>query len=126
MEDSLSQSSQLRPGAHQLRREVVVHHQRERLLAAVIDLVAERGYRAVSVAAIVKQAGTSRLKFYEAYSSKEDCFLAAYDASLELASARVREACEAAGGELPARVNARIAALLDLLGARPALARACL
>lgn len=126
MEGSLSQLSQLTPGGHQLRREVVVHHQRERILAAVVDLVAERGYRAVTVAAIVKQAGTARLKFYENFSSKQDCFLAAFDAGLEQVAGRVGEACDAAGDALPARLSAGIAALLDLLGERPALARACL
>ena len=88
MAGSLSQLSQVKPGGHELRREVVVHHQRERILAAVVELVAESGYRDVSVATIVKRARTGRLKFYELFDSKEDCFLAAYDAGFE----------EAAGG----------------------------
>ncbi|MBA3866091.1 MAG: TetR/AcrR family transcriptional regulator [Solirubrobacterales bacterium] len=125
MADSLSELSQLTPGAHPLRREVVVRHQLERILTAVVELVAARGYRNVSVAAIVKQAGTSRLKFYENFSSKEDCFLAAFDAGIEAASGRVAQACEAAGSELPARVGAGIDALLGFLAERPALARAC-
>jgi AcrR family transcriptional regulator len=124
MEGSLSQLSQVTPGGHELRREVVVHHQRERILAAVVELVAERGYRGVSVAAIVKQAGTARLKFYELFGSKEDAFLAAYDAGLEQASARVAAALEEAGDSPAERVDAGIGALLGFLDERPDLARA--
>ncbi len=124
MEGSLSQLSQVTPGGHELRREVVVHHQRERILAAVIELVAERGYRGVSVAAIVKRAGTARLKFYELFGSKQDCFLAAYDAGLEQAARLVGEALDGGGDSLVDRVNAGVGALLEFLGERPDLARA--
>jgi AcrR family transcriptional regulator len=124
MEGSLSRLSQLKPGGHALRREVVVHHQRERILTATIALVAARGYRSVSVAAIVGEAGVSRLKFYENFGSKQDAFLAAFDAGLEQAAARVAAATEEAGGQATDRVAAGIGALLDLLSARPDLARA--
>jgi AcrR family transcriptional regulator len=124
MEESLSQLSQVTPGGHELRREVVVHHQRERILTAVVELVAERGYRSVSVAAIVKRAGTARLKFYELFSSKQDCFLAAYDAGLEQASGRVGKALEGAGEAAVDRLTAGIGALLAFFDERPDLARA--
>jgi AcrR family transcriptional regulator len=120
-----SQPSRAQPGGHQLRREVVVHHQRERMLTAAVELVAERGYRAVTVADIVKRAAIARLKFYENFSSKQDCFIAAYDHALDEASRRVGEACAAAGASFPARVSAGIAALLDYVDADPKLARAC-
>jgi AcrR family transcriptional regulator len=122
---SPSQPPRARPGGHQLRREVVVHHQRERILTATVELIAERGYRAVTVADIVKRAAIARLKFYENFSSKQDCFLAAYDAGLQEASRRVGEACEEPGTSFPERVAAGIAALLDYVAAEPALARAC-
>jgi AcrR family transcriptional regulator len=124
MEGSLSQLSQVTPGGHELRREVVVHHQRERILAAVVELVAEKGYRKVSVAAIVKRAGTARLKFYDLFGSKQDAFLAAYDAGLEQASAWVAEALAGAGDSPAERVDAGIGALLEFLDERPELARA--
>jgi AcrR family transcriptional regulator len=122
---SPSQPPRTRPGGHQLRREVVVHHQRERILTAVVELVAERGYRAVTVADIVKRAAIARLKFYENFSSKQDCFLAAYDRALEEAARRVGEACEQLPASFPERVSAGIAALLDYAAADPAQARAC-
>jgi AcrR family transcriptional regulator len=122
---SPSRPSRTRPGGHQLRREVVVHHQRERILAAAVELIAERGYRAVTVADIVKRAAIARLKFYENFSSKEDCFLAAYDRAFEEAVRRVGEACAAPTASFPERVSAGLAALLDYAAAEPALARAC-
>lgn len=123
---SPSRPQRVQPGGHQLRREVVVHHQRQRILAAAVDLVAERGYRAVTVADIVKRAATARLKFYENFSSKQDCFLVAYDAALAEATRRVEEATGAPGASFPERVPAGLAALLDYAAAEPALARACL
>ncbi len=122
---SPSQPSRVQPGGHQLRREVVVHHQRERILAAAVELIAERGYRAVTVADIVKRAAIARLKFYENFSSKEDCFLAAYDRAFDEAVRSVGEACEAPAASFPERVAAGIAVLLDYIAAEPALARAC-
>lgn len=124
MERSLSQLSQVKPGGHELRREVVVHHQRERILVAVVELVAERGYRGVSVAGIVKRAKTGRLKFYELFDSKQDAFLAAYDAGLEQVAGRVDEAVEGAGDSFADRLEAGIGALLGVLDERPDLARA--
>ncbi|HTR74526.1 MAG TPA: TetR/AcrR family transcriptional regulator [Solirubrobacterales bacterium] len=124
MEGSLSRLSQVKPGGHALRREVVVHHQRERILAATVALVAAKGYRSVSVAAIVAEAGVSRLKFYENFGSKQDAFLAAFDSGLEEAATRVAAAVAEAGEDPVARVPAGIGALLDLLAARPDPARA--
>jgi AcrR family transcriptional regulator len=124
MEGSLSRLSQLTPGGHELRREVVVHHQRERILAAAVDLVAESGYRALTVAAILKRAGISKLKFYELFNSKQDAFLAAYDAGLEDAASRVAAALDSAGAAPAERVNAGFAGLLSFLDERPTLARA--
>jgi AcrR family transcriptional regulator len=123
MEGSLSQLSQVTPGGHELRREVVVHHQRERILTAAVDLVAESGYRALTVAAILKRAGVSKLKFYELFDSKQDAFLAAYDGGLEQAAGRVEEAL-AAAEDVASRVNAGLAALLVFFDEHPALARA--
>jgi AcrR family transcriptional regulator len=124
MEGSLSRLSQVKPGGHTLRREVVVHHQRERILTATVSLVAAKGYRAVSVAAIVAEGGVSRLKFYENFGSKQDAFIAAFDAGLDDVRAKVDGAVEEAGDDPVSRVVAAIGALLGLLAARPDLARA--
>lgn len=128
MEGSLSRASRVKPGGHGLRREVVVHHQRERILAATLALVAESGYRALTVAAIIKRAGVAKLKFYELFSSKEDAFLAALDSGIAAAGERVAAALADidAGGSLAARVDAGITALLDFCTENPDLARAAI
>ena len=52
---------------------------RERICEAMLDLVAFRGYREVSVEDIVRQAGVQQRDFEELFSSKEDCALAVFD-----------------------------------------------
>lgn len=126
IENSLSRVSQVKPGGHPLRGEVVAHHQRERLLVAVLDLVAERGYRAVTVADVVKRARTARAKFYANFGSKQDCFKAAYERELQALEQAMAAAREAAGESFEARVDAGVEALLGYLAANPAAARACL
>jgi AcrR family transcriptional regulator len=72
--------ARLRSGAHGLAREQVRADQTGRLRAAMVELVVERGYRAVSVADVLARAGVSRRTFYEHYPGKEACFVEAYDA----------------------------------------------
>ena len=54
-------------------------HQRARLHEAMVELAAEHGYDAVSVAALTKRAHVSKRDFYKRFSGKEECFLATYD-----------------------------------------------
>jgi len=54
-------------------------HQRARLHEAMVELAAEHGYDAFSVAALVKRARVSKRDFYKHFSGKEECFLATYD-----------------------------------------------
>jgi AcrR family transcriptional regulator len=53
--------------------------QRGRLICAVADAVAARGYAQTTVADITTLAGVSRKTFYEHFEGKEACFLASYD-----------------------------------------------
>ena len=53
----------------------VASHQRARIHSAMLDLVAERGYDAVTVRDLAGAAGVSTRSFYKHYSSKEQCFL---------------------------------------------------
>jgi len=57
--------------------------QRSRLIQAVWDAVAENGYGDTTVADIVSRARCSRNAFYEFFSDKEECFLAACDGNNE-------------------------------------------
>lgn len=60
--------------AHQARLRT---DRRERLLEAVVTLVARDGYLRTPVGEIAGRAEISRASFYELFASKEDCFLAA-------------------------------------------------
>lgn len=113
------------PGGHPLRREVVAHHQRQRILNGAAQVFAERGYRQVSVADIVKAAAIARGRFYDNFSSKEDCFFALYDSATEATLEGVGKACGESTESFPERVGAGIGALLAAIEADPALARAC-
>lgn len=108
-----------------MRREVVAHHQRQRILAGAAKVFAERGYRQVSVADIVKAAAIARGRFYDNFSSKEDCFFALYDSATDATLEVVSQACSESTESFPERVAAGIAALLAAIEAEPALARAC-
>jgi AcrR family transcriptional regulator len=77
-------------GRHHLTREQVSASQRTRILMAMIEEVADRGYAATSVAHITARAGVSRKSFYEQFDDKEDCYLAAFDAAAELRDSHLR------------------------------------
>lgn len=113
------------PGRHPLPKEFIARHQRARITAALTEEVDARGYRAVTVADIVRRAGIARNTFYENFSSKEDCFLVAFEAGVEEARRRVDIAVAEADG-WPLRVKAGLAAFLHYVAAEPALARTCI
>jgi AcrR family transcriptional regulator len=114
--------ARLPPGRHGLPRTYVAENQRERLLNAVVEAVAEHGYAATTIGRIATAAKVSRKTLYEHFEDKEDCFLAAY----AMVDAHVRHSMLAAPGAAepwPQRVRARIAALLDSLARDPTVAR---
>jgi AcrR family transcriptional regulator len=113
------------PGRQQLSREFIAQHQRARIVNALALEVSEKGYRAVTVADIVKRAGIARNTFYENFGSKEDCFLAAQQFAMSNALGQV---VEAAGKieDWPHRVQAGLAAFLIYVAEEPALARTCM
>lgn len=97
--------------------------QRRRILRAAGELVAKRGYNAVTADMIVKRARVSPRTFYRHYRSKEDCFLALFDAVF----AQVRADVGAALAEempWPEQVIATLRVIGDLVRTDPLLARA--
>lgn len=66
-------------GPHALSREEVAASQRARLITAFTELLATCGYTAVTIGELAKRASVSRGAFYEQFTSKEDCLLAAYE-----------------------------------------------
>jgi AcrR family transcriptional regulator len=64
----------------------VLEIQRARLIAAMVEVCAERGAGNVTVAHVVEHAGVSRRTFYELFTDREECFLAAFDDAIARAS----------------------------------------
>ncbi|MGE5282117.1 MAG: TetR/AcrR family transcriptional regulator [Chloroflexota bacterium] len=125
MADRTPQATRAQPGRHPLSREFIAQHQRARIIAALAGETVEKGYRAVTVADIVRRAGIARNTFYENFSSKEDCFLAACDFAVREARRRVVDAASKVD-PWPRRVDAGLAAFLEYVAAEPALARTCI
>lgn len=89
MADSRSLSERLAklpPGRHLVPRDFVAQNQRERMLLATAELVAERGYQKTTIELIAKTARVALSTFYEQFSSKEECFLAAFDETMDAAA----------------------------------------
>jgi AcrR family transcriptional regulator len=112
----------LHGGRHSLSPDLVAFNQRERLLGALAQVVAERGYNKATIAQITDTAQVSRRTFYENFESKQDCFFAAYDALDAYLDSLVAEAT-AGQAEWPDQVAAAFATLLRFLATRPELAR---
>ncbi len=68
-------------GRHNLSREEVAESQRLRLVRAMAEVMAKKGYAATSVADILRRARVSRESFYELFADKEACFVSAFDAA---------------------------------------------
>lgn len=117
--------ARLPPGRHGLPREFVVHNQRERLIAGLAEAIAENGYSGTTIAHITRHAAVSRRTFYEHFSSKDECFVAAYDTVMNELRERVSAGFEEAGDWAHA-VRSGIGAMLSFLAAEPHLARLCM
>lgn len=113
------------PGRHSLPREFITRHQRVRIVNGLALEASEKGYRAVTVADVVRRAGIARNTFYENFGSKEECFLAAQEYAMNSA---LEQVVEAAGSieDWPRRVEAGLAAFLAYVACEPALARTCM
>lgn len=110
-------------GRHGLSPEFVAQNQRERLIAALTEVLYEEGYQKTTVSLIGQRAAVSKSDFYKHFESKDDCFNAAYDVAIARIRERVHGACqECEDATWAARVQAGIAALLTFLAAEPALA----
>jgi AcrR family transcriptional regulator/DNA-binding MarR family transcriptional regulator len=98
----------------------VPEFQRTRLLDAAVALVGAEGYRRLTARRVSAWAGVSNKTFYDLFSDREDCFLAAFDRAIDELSASVLPAWEGER-EWAARVRAGLGALLDALDREPAM-----
>jgi AcrR family transcriptional regulator len=112
----------LRPG-QRLPAGEVAQNQRERLFAALVAVVAEKGYEGTRVEDLLELSGVSRSAFYEHFSDKQDCLLAAVEAFVGPAIETVGTASRSFGGEQ--RGKAALDALVRQIVAQPAASRLC-
>jgi AcrR family transcriptional regulator len=114
---------QLPKGRHGLSREEVEASQRLRILLGMAEAMRDQGFVDTTVADVIARAGVSRESFYRLFTSKADCFAAAFDQAAELLLRRMAAGSGgvATGGGDPA--ERAITAYLDVLADEPAWAR---
>jgi AcrR family transcriptional regulator len=97
---------------------------RDRILAATVRVIADRGYAEATIAEIAAEAFLPAGDVLELVGDKEDCFLAAFSASTQRA---YLIALERFTGDAPwpERVRDALAAFLETLAAEPEFVRAC-
>lgn len=105
-------------GRHKLDPQVVAASQRLRLLEAMAELVAERGYAAVTIGDVATRAGTAKRTFYDHFPDKERCFLAALDGITDTLIQAVARFF-AAPGTVRERCEYSLRGYLELLGSLP-------
>jgi AcrR family transcriptional regulator len=116
-------AGQLPRGRHGLPRAFVVSNQRERIIDAFAVVCAAKGYAASTVEDVIAEAGVSRRTFYDLFSSKQECFLVAYELVMDRVLRAVERAYAGENGEWPQRMSRLLWTLLSHLAAEPELAR---
>jgi AcrR family transcriptional regulator len=95
--------------------------QRERLVAAMTETATRRGYAGATIAQVIRAAGVSRPTFYEYFSDKEACFLAAHaEAHRQLLTLVARAVQEAPPQQA---LEVTIGALVEFTASQPHAAR---
>lgn len=112
----------LRPGRGTPREEAE-RNQRERLFAAMVATVAEKGYEATTVAHLVELSGVSRSAFYRHFEDKQACFLAAIEAMIGPALGTLAADPDEAGME---GARKAFASFIRLVVDQPAAAKMCI
>jgi AcrR family transcriptional regulator len=103
----------LPPGPHGLPSELVERNQRERLIAAMAEECAERGYAETSVAEIARRAGVSTASFYRQFKGRRECMLTSYEELFGRLAEAVEDACRGVeDGEEAVKVGLQTAATL--------------
>jgi len=122
--DLLANSSGKFPsGVRKLPSDLIRAIQRERLIVAMLNAAAELGYLETNVQDVIDRAGVSRPTFYEHFSNKEDCFLAAFDTSAERLRKKVEAAARRGGDSWRDGVRLALEALLRFASREPDTAR---
>ena len=112
-------------GNHGLSPDEVASSQRQRLLAAVIELGAERGYDGLAITEIARHAAVANRAFYANFDSKDDAFVAAFDSVVNRLSSRIGEDAGGAA-EWPQQMVEGLTAMVEFFDADLVVARFCL
>jgi AcrR family transcriptional regulator len=91
----------------------------------MVNVVGEQGFHGTRVTDVIARAGVSRKTFYEHFSDKEECFLAAFDQALAELMRLTSEAFEGPD-DWTDRVREGVVTFLSLLAQQPAAARMCI
>jgi AcrR family transcriptional regulator len=112
----------LPPGRHGIPANLVVEHQRRRLIASMAKALSEHGYAGVTTTQVSKRAGVSTSTLYKHFGNLWDCALAAYVAGADMLCERIEAACAERDPRAdPLAVG--IDAALSLFATEPALAQ---
>ncbi|HWP33535.1 MAG TPA: TetR/AcrR family transcriptional regulator [Solirubrobacterales bacterium] len=109
-------------GRHGIPSNIVLEHQRLRLIAAMAEALAEQGYATVTTTHVSGRAGVSSATFYKHFGNLWDCVLAAYVWSADRLCEEIESAVEARGADADP-LSTGIAAALTFLAAQPAIAQ---
>lgn len=99
---------------------VDVHPFRRRLLDGLAASIGERGYRATTVADIVRHARTSKRTFYDQFAGKEQCFLDLLHADVEKLAQEIQGAVDP-DADWHRQIRQAVAAYVGHIESRPAI-----
>ncbi len=103
----------------------VARLQRERILDAEVEVVAEDGAGGASVELVIARASVSRRTFYEHFGGLDECLVAVLDRGLERVGSLAAQAFEGAGSWQDG-MRLALAAVLGFFDEEPQLARVCM
>lgn len=93
---------------------------RRRLLDGLAASIGERGYRATTVADIVRHARTSKRTFYDQFDGKEQCFLDLLHADIENLAHGIRAAVDP-GADWQRQIRQAVEVYVGHMESRPAI-----
>ncbi|MGI8677429.1 MAG: TetR/AcrR family transcriptional regulator [Jatrophihabitans sp.] len=120
---SAADTARLPRGRHNLSRAEVAAAQRTRILTAMAEVMAVRGYVDTPVAAVLERAGVSRETFYQLFDSKQDCFIAALSDAIDDLAVGIQALVAQHPGPPIDTFDRLIGEYLSVLGTNPATAR---
>jgi AcrR family transcriptional regulator len=104
--------------SRRIPQRTVEEERRERILGAMTDVFAKRGYPAATVEHLIAGAKVSMGGFYNYFEGKEDCFVQVYDQVLGQVLERIHGAVPA-DADWPTQVVAGLRAMISFAVERP-------